>query len=892
MLIISNTTNNKGNYAAQIEAFSGNYSPISISSPENKQTITEDITQSITVEAENLTTVSANGITYTPAVDPQSPQNGEYLWNPYSKQLQVFAEKLPRSIQISSPPPTIPVFPPLLGGSHPALFTRLPLEGAIQLNRSFENHPSATAEFEIALPKSIIQQILSPGLEIDIYGLPLRIENLDIVELPRAIYPDMRCRVTINFGGRWENYVDEPVFLRDDGNNNLILDNEPDPDCGIGISSSSNSSRETTVPKLLRKAGISYLGGILKKVDIPKDTPRDATADPVSLLQERLRVAGSFVRWSSPGGIEVVPINAAKTWFYKDSEILGEITSNYDAIDKFSKKRLLITANYNPPTPDLINFPSEPTPPPIPQLRNEIPINLTFQYPNVELSGEFSQLKDADEERTQGQSEPRYVRKEPNRRVRIDGNINADKFPIGTTSIQVMSMCFDLGGPTESRVFVYLEDEAEVRIVTEIFGFVFTAAEIYDDSRKRILGNPVQKWKLIKQVTTEFIYDDKTGYLLYELERGFSTVRYRKESIESPETLDFEDGDIEASLYNFFQLPIYKRTSRYLQKFEEYSSENAVDWIKKCNRFGKAFLSPVYNPDFAPPYYAVRERNESAGFASTDNPENEGLGVDDKRKPDLVVGEESIFETSVNVEQATYERSIEVRNGKVGFLRGEQITPTKTYTYSNKYKAHGEGMAAALQETSTTEAEGDPTVAKRRPNRFTKEQKDSSQKPTEAEEVRYKYLLQTEGYSFQDPIGGSENFAVAETLQEALTGARTKLAIENWRNGFQETLQIPGNLKIKEGHRYNYLCNGEFRQRVVLSVAHSLEIQGLVGTDKRITAITTLTLGKYNLPTLNYTKHKIPKAGEQEPLEGSALLIWSVNLGQILPLVGRHRRSP
>ena len=893
MLVISNTEDiNKGDYTAQIQAFDGNFSPINIEVLVEPQTIIDDFTQPITVEAEQITAITANGIAYTPAVNPESPQDGEYVWNPYSKQLQIFASSPPRSIQVFTPPLTIPVIPPLLREPHPILFKNLPLEGNIQLNRSFENHPSATAQFEIALPKSIVHQVLSPGLEVNIYGIPLRIENLDIKELPRAVYPDMRCNVTINFGGKWEGY-DEPVFLRDDGNNNLILDNEPDPDCAIGIQNSSNDKRKTTVIKLLRKAGIPYTGAVLKSVDIPKDTPRDATADPVSLLQERLRVANSFVRWSNPNGAEVVRISGGKVWFYRDSEILSEITTNYDAIDKNSKRRSLSIANYNPPSPVFTNFPSAPTPAPIPQIRNEPPTNLAFEYPNVELSGEFSQPFDKDEEKTQGESTPTYVRKDPKRRVRIDGDVKANDFPAGTSSIQVMSMCFDLGGTTKSRQFVHLEDEAETKIITEIFGFVFTAEEIYDDSRKRILGNPEQQWKLIKQTTTEFTYDEKTGYLLYEIERGFNTVRYRKESVESPEALDLDPEDSEKRLYQFFQIPVFKRTSRYLQKFAEYSSEDAVDWVKKCDRFGRAFLMPVYNPDFAPPYYTVRERTESAGFASTDNPENEGLSPEDKRNPDLVVGEESLFETKTTVEEATYEKTIEVRNGQVGILRGEQITPAKSYTYSNKYKAQGEGMAEALQETSTTEAEGDPPVAKRRPNRFIKEEKNPQDKPNlEVEETEYRYLIQTDGYTYQDPINGSESFPIAETLEEALTAARTKLAIENWRNGYQETLQIPGNLNIKEGDRFNYLCNGEYRQRIVLSVAHNLEIQGIINGERRITAISTLTLGKYNLPNLNYTKHKIPKAGEQEPLEGSALLVWNVNLGKILPLEGRHRRNP
>ncbi|NJO65404.1 MAG: hypothetical protein HC836_47115 [Richelia sp. RM2_1_2] len=316
MIIISNTTGINGDYTAQIETPTANYSPIYIGNEQESTTLVDDFTQPIQLEVEQVDSVVIGTTFLTPAINPESPQLGEYIFNPYSKQLQIFSKAPPRSIQVISPPPLIPVIPPLLQEPHPQLFKNLPITGTIQLNRSFENHPTATASFEIALPRSVIQNILSPGLEVDIYGLPLRIENLDITELPRTIYPDMRCNVTINFGGKWENYLEEPVFLRDDGNNNLILDNEPDPDCGIGVASN-NNNRETTVIKLLNKAGIPYTGTILKTVNIPNDTPRDATADPVALLQERLRVANSFVRWSNPAAVEVTQINGGAIWNYR-----------------------------------------------------------------------------------------------------------------------------------------------------------------------------------------------------------------------------------------------------------------------------------------------------------------------------------------------------------------------------------------------------------------------------------------------------------------------------------------------------------------------------------------------------------------------------------------------
>ena len=118
------------------------------------------------------------------------------------------------------------------------------------------------------------------------------------------------------------------MFLRDDGNNNLIVEGDTDPDCATGVASNQdNLASETTVPKLMRKAKMPYLGPFLKKVDIPVDTPRDATANPVSLLQERVRVASGYICWSNPAAVEVVQINSSKIWFYDDRQILEPVTA-------------------------------------------------------------------------------------------------------------------------------------------------------------------------------------------------------------------------------------------------------------------------------------------------------------------------------------------------------------------------------------------------------------------------------------------------------------------------------------------------------------------------------------------------------------------------------------
>lgn len=96
-------------------------------------------------------------------------------------------------------------FAPKLLTSLPSFFYNLPLTGTVQINRQFEQHPSGQLELESTLSKNILQSIFKPGKEFNIYGIPFRINNIQIQEMPRSIHPDSRCRISVSLGGRWEN---------------------------------------------------------------------------------------------------------------------------------------------------------------------------------------------------------------------------------------------------------------------------------------------------------------------------------------------------------------------------------------------------------------------------------------------------------------------------------------------------------------------------------------------------------------------------------------------------------------------------------------------------------------------------------------------------------------
>ncbi|MBN3946743.1 MAG: hypothetical protein HWQ38_09700 [Nostoc sp. NMS7] len=939
-------TESPGDYRAhlaEITKLENNFATLAtIDFGEVEALVIESASEEITLPAnwESVTAIACNGQIFTPTSTPESPQPGEFLYNPYTNTVQVVGAS-GQSYQVYGSINQVNFAPPLLPPPYPQLFTNLPLKGTIQINCQFEQQPSGQFEFEVVLPKGIIQNILAPGTEIDIYNVPLRINSLRITELPRSIYPDGRCIVTASLGGRWDNYLSEPCFLRADGKNNLPS-NVPfqDPDCVTGsTTSSSNPNISTTIQQLLAKIGIYYTGPNLAVVPIPSGTLVDAVVNPVQLMSDRLRVANSFVRWSNAAAVQVVPINSMRIWNYQESDILEQTETTYEAIGKTSKRRLTSIANHNPPSPDLVNFPSTVQSPPIPQLTGETATALAFEYPNTELTlnlPETQSPNSSGQESTQGQT-PRYVRLPSKREERIVGDKNADSHLEGVDSVQQMSLIFDIGGQTKTRSTTTTEDGAKIKVVDEIWGFAATAIDMYSsaiydpdisDSIKGVRGNPSEVWKCIKKTTTDYTYDLGTGYLLYTSTSGYNTVRYKQETADDPETLSLQTlpadqdptdpnpeptFDPEYRLYLFFQIPVIGRTSYYLKLMPEYSSEGLFELVKVCNRDGTSTMTPLVDPDYAPPYYVEYERTETTAFASTPNPGNEGVTLVapdpkgdgkspdpnanevEKYLPDLIVGEESRFESLIQVTPATYEQTLTgFDNGFPIYKQGAEITPQKWVKYIKQFKAQGQAIATALEQISIEEGAGELPVATRRANLYTKEQPaPSPSQSTQIPQQQYRYFLQTAGYTAANPIQGTENFPVAQTFQQALIAAKCKLAIENWRNGFTETLQIAGNLQIREGDRFNYLCNGEFRQRVILGVQTTLNILGAINGVPKVTATTSLTLGRWVMPNLTYSKIAVPKEPKAPGYNITVTNVISAELGSMIDWAKvQSRRNP
>ena len=853
-----------------------------------------------------VTTVLVNGQLYSLAENPEAPVNGEFTYNPFTRTVEISSDRPVRSVIVYGSQQTIDFYPPLLPPPYPAIFYLLPLTGTVQIDRKFEEQPSAQFEFESRLPKSFLQRTFTPGKEIDLFGIGFRINNCQITEEPRSIYPDRLCRVSVSLGSKWENYLSELCFLRSNGKNQLPLD-QPflDPDCINEIAQETDKNETTSVNRLLGKINIPYKGVRLKEVEIPSDTPIDAVVNPVQLLQERLRIAQAFIRWSNSSGIETVNYKTSGNWVYTEDQIRSAVSTSYDAIAKANKNILSFT-NINQPPPDPNTFPSTVTTPNL-QVSASDDIALSFEYPNTELTGKFAEPKEKEPEKEKNQdTKPRYVKKDLKRETRIDGDERADRPLEGVEAISTMSLCFDIGGQTKTRSTVTEEGGATIETIDETWGFAFRGVDIYNEdadeySDDPYSGNPNHYWQRLRYIKTTYNYDSNFGYLLSTNITGYNTVRYKQESAQNPETIDLEPEDPDYSLYSFFRIPITGGSQRLLRLMPEYTSATDDDFSEKykvCNRDGTSSIETALNPNYAPPYYVEYEKTETVGYRRRRNPENDDRDPNegDKLLPDLIVGEESSYEVFTQVTPAEYAFYLEFDNQTRTFVskRGELISPQKFVKFIKKFNAQGQAIATAVEETSTEEGTGELPLAQRRPALYTKEERDTpeTKKDPEPQQQLYKYLIQSSGYTAHDPINGSENFLLAATFNEAFLAAKCKLAIENWRNGFRESLEIDGNLQIKEGDRFNYYCNGEYRRRVVLSASTTLNILGTVGSDRKITAKTTLTLGNYVFPNLNFSKIKLPKEPKPKEANFFRFNILSDTLGQVNWSSIQSRRNP
>lgn len=808
------------------------------------------------------TNISLNNQVLIPSPTPEKPKQGEFILNESTGKVLAYFKQQARSLQILGKLQSINFYPSKISPGFPQLFYNLPLTGQMHFSSSLEGFPTASFEFETELSKSSLESIFVPGAELEFLGASLAISAVSFEEYSIAVYPQTRTKMSVSLKSKHENYINHPIFLKREGKNQIPSDPKIDPDCLSKTDPHYDEGRLVSIQNIFERANIQLSGTQLKPVILAQDAKLSDTIVPSQVLtEERLRLANSFVRYCKPY-IEIIPITGINTHIYNESE-LGDASpkSSYNSTSKSNRRNLAVPnlSEYF----DLVNFSANESRVSNISMGSGGETAFAFEYPNVLLEGEFLDILNGKKyELTQSNSIPRWIKKQPIIEEKIEGDSEAHLVPNGIKKIKAMSMCFDLGGMTRTRTTKYTERGDVYKTVDETWGFCFRAMQIADieEFTRAIIGlagNPDTYWVKVKEVITEYYYEYTTGYLISTSVKGFSKARFKQESTSEPETFTSLPTDPDYDLYYFFDLPIAGITYYKLALLPEFSTDDAFEQVKVCNfQKGTSSIEFVANPNYAAPYYVEKVLTELSSFARTEHPDNKGIKVAPGvvLKPDILIGEESYFETITTITPAEYEDTTTLYTGiDIIVTKGKQLKPQTYTTYEKKYKAQGMQIGKAVEEISTSTQDGDPPLGQRKKNLYEKEDPQKSLPKTDNNaKTKYTYLLQSPGYLSEDPIGGSVSFPLAIDFKEAFKAAECKFYMENIKSGYEETLDIPFNPNILEGDRFIYYWNGEMRERIVKERSSTLLFNGVTNGNLDINGITSLKLGKLPRVNLSY----------------------------------------
>ena len=494
----------------------------------------------------------------------------------------------------------------------------------------------------------------------------------------------------------------------------------------------------------------------------------------------------------------------------------------------------------------------------------------------------------------------------------VEGDQPVNAPPANSGYIKDISVCFDLSGPRKTLKTTTTLDGLPFKEDIEEWGFVVYGWQLYNAADTLTGANSPALWQQIRATSTNYFYDPATGYQLGYDTDGWELVRFKQESTGDPETAKFEASSNaeETAAYNqhiFFQNPIRIRQRNYLEAMRDYYKDIDVSEqfnYKVCMPGGRSEWRFVVDPSFIEPYIVLFETMHSNNLAWKPNIFSDG----EKTLPPLTCGKEEFHRRSIMIMNSKNTRfsggfrvpGIYSALGAKSFAQ-EPVSSLNSQEndryqeYTAKFSSQDSQFVNSLQDTSFTTKEGRPPVATRLPPRWEKvepEEKNGKEDKVAAQKVKdtYDYFVRsgTDHFHGQEGIleGGSLSYPHAKSLQEALVGARTDGIIDNWNGGAKESFTIPFSTAYRPGDRLIYTCNYSVRQRRIMSVSNTVNIDGFGGT----TILTAPNAGTQvgvgidrQFPMNNFSKIKKPENSQDQEKIITRRTFWGGSpLGEIL----------
>lgn len=730
----------------------------------------------------------------------------QFVYNPYIQSILLFTTTpwiTTASIQVPRIVSDLYVDASLF----PRWLVDLAPEGELELNREFEQHPSGQFVFRVrydALLRAI--DYLRPGKELTLFGVGLRINRLSIVEERATTSANRMAVVTVELGGKWENYV-EPVPAYD------LFDFQRLP--------------TATIQSLAARSEVPLVAPEIE-IELPKYDVAIPEVDWVSELQQRIRNYRCFVFWSNPEAVITPSLLTTPQWILTENEILSDVSTTYPVV---SRKTPLVSESI--PQPRIVNgtLPNHPLPFPVPELQHEPDWGFPGKYTGQLLTLE----KPFQEERD---TPLKWIEKDSARAVVVSGDVSPphirsnpelprnEVIDLSSTTVQPpdredTALNFDASGPTKSRVTQYIEDGVVVREVTEIFGYAFLANQTED-----LLGG----WRKVEHRDTRHIY--RGVYKVGSTTTGWRLVRYR---VESPrlETVDLSGSELDE--YRYFQVPIYDNQNFVLAQFGDYYPFNDEGFYEIIvDSQGRPHVD--INPNFVRPLFPLIEAQGS--YAAAVRPNSD--------EPPLRAGLE---QTTIRyqVPKTPYFQPWTIDFEKLPAEERQSLQDQEFIcVHENVYSSQDADFYASASQSQASVQKGRPSEADRWPDRYIKEEARVGQSEDDTSARQY-YI--TCNYSGQSK--GSISFPGATNLSEAYAAAWSNLYIEALREGQSDTFETLFNPDMKEGDLMVYTVNGIIRRRRIMRISHRIRFLGVVESKVVCEAKTSLTVARdYDVPPI------------------------------------------
>jgi hypothetical protein len=824
--------------------------------------------------------------------DTDTPQPGQFTFDRSTQQITLYTNAAlptgmgvvvrgernttPAIAQGSGLPPAVnPALPIKTNYIDPGLFSvfwGLPITGRISWGCSFEQQPSGSISLFV-LRESIgaVRSSFAKGKQLQFAGMGFSVNAYNEKLLNTEEFPGGVYEVGVSLTGWYNQYK----YLK-----SVLLKTPFDKDCsliadGNSITFGTGTATKTKVSTLSGKNGVSVnLFGDKWEVAIPSTTAADATTTWQGEMQSRLRANGAFVSYSSPGVVKAKGINAVSQWNFHVPEF-------------------------------------------------EIAYQGEIKPIHWKVDGQFvKKANNEDEEDTQNKkivasAEPKWQKKEPFIEKVINGDEDASTCPDVGGELKDPSSNYDQSGPTKSLEISVMMDGSPLSRRNVTFGYAYSAWDIYQGKDGN--GTPIYSgaaesfWRIIKDQTENFYYDDKTGYLTGSKTHGWQLVRFKTESFSAGEPAitetvlgNLEDADEEevAALkyYEFRQAPVNGFSEYYLLQHSDYYKDvepppkvqypvcrlAGFRWVKEYKE--------VIDPNWVPSMFVGREQRFVNTFFFIEDPLNQFKEDGDPRNPDPTVGEESYQSRRVHILASANTVRGPFFVGPLKGRGGRDERPDRYLEYSKQYSASGPGFNSVAEEAKASQQSGRPGIATRRSIIYERVQPEdpefsitSESRGSNSSSVKYEFHLLS-GKTITDVVDGSVSYPYAKTEADAIKTAETEVTIQRIQEVAVASTIVPFTPSIREFDKVTISTGYDSYRMRVLSFSNEVEIHGQLNGIPFVTSDgTKLSLGLDRSAKFTIKKKAIPQpkiTPASDPNKKGLTLGWISNI------VLRNRRRP